>query len=109
MFARRVALKTLFVAVVGAAPVVAADPPAAGSGLQRSFDLKKQLETGLKARRPQDFTYINSIVAKVENGTLPQSLVTEAFIYSRKQGSRYPIVYFQFTLKKLADKAGVTL
>jgi hypothetical protein len=88
----------------------AVDPPAVGGrGLQSSFDLKKQLQTGLKARRPQDFTYIDTIVAKVENGTLPQSLVTQAFIFSRQQYSEYPIIYFQFTLKKLAGKAGIAL
>ena len=87
--------------------VFAVDPPADGSGLQKSFDLKKQLETGLKARRPSDFAYIKTVVAKVENGTLPRDLVTEAFLYARAQNSQYPIVYFQFTLKKLAAKAGV--
>lgn len=100
------------VAVVAAvacesAPAFAVDPPADGTGLQKSFDLRKQLETGLKARRPSDFAYIKTVVAKVENGTLPRDVVTEAFLYARAQDSPYPIVYFQFTLKKLAAKAGI--
>lgn len=115
MSARRRWLKCLLVApfatfLGSSITALAVNPPPVGSGgLQSSFDLKKQLQTGLKARRPSDFAYIDVIVAKVRNGTLPQSLVTQAFIFSRQQNSEYPIIYFQFTLKKLAGKAGIAL
>jgi hypothetical protein len=114
MLRRRTLLNRLLLgclAVLGIARIAAAaDPPASGDGgLKASFDLKKQLETGLKARRPSDFTYIQSIVDKVDNGTLPRKLVDNAFLYARNQGSRAPIVHFQFALKELAKKAGVKL
>jgi hypothetical protein len=80
-----------------------------GSGLPDSFDLKKQLELGLKARRPSDFAYIERIVDKVNDGTLPRKLVDQAFLYARGRSKQYPIVYFQFTLKELTKKAGVPL
>jgi hypothetical protein len=85
------------------------DAKAIGSGLPSSFDLKKQLETGLKARRPTDFEYIATIVDKVEKGELPQQLVDQAFLYARKKEQKVPIIYFQFSLKQLAQKAGVKL
>jgi hypothetical protein len=114
MLARRTLLNRLLVGCLAALGVVgttmAADPPASGAGgLQKSFDLQKQLETGLKARRPADFVYIKKIVNKVENGTLPRTLVDKAFLWARGQGSRAPIVHFQFALKELAKKANVTL
>lgn len=110
---RRAFLKQLPIAVVATAflarEAAAVDPPASGGGgLPKGFDLKRQLETGLKARRPSDFAYIASIVAKVENGTLPRTLVDQAFLFARQQHSDFPIVYFQFALKKMAAKVGVT-
>lgn len=111
---RRAFLKQLPIAIVAAAFIrrtaAAVDPPSSGSGGKpNGFDLKKQLETGLKARRPSDFSYINWIVTKVQNGTLPRTLVDQSFLFARQQNSDYPIVYFQFCLKKLAQKAGVAL
>ena len=87
----------------------AAPPPATGANRPKSFDLQKQLDTGLKARRPEDFKYIKSIVAKVEAGTLPRKLVDQSFMYARQRSTTYPIIYFQYTLKELAKKARVTL
>lgn len=111
---RRAFLKHLPIAVVSMAYLTrsaeAADPPSSGGGGKPAgFDLKKQLETGLKARRPSDFSYIQWIVTKVENGSLPRKLVEESFVFARQQNSDYPIVYFQFCLKKLAQRAGVAL
>lgn len=108
-------LRTLLIASVTlAAAMVEADdpkpsPPPLGNSLPKSFDLKKQLETGLKARRPSDFAYIARVVGKVENGTLPRTLVDQSFMYARSRSKHYPIVYFQFTLEQLAKKAGAAL
>lgn len=114
MVARRAFLKNILPAVFAAATsvanrIVAADPPASGSGLPAGFDLKKQLEKGLKAQRPSDFVYIQKVVAKVENGTLPRTLVEQAFLFARQSDRTYPFIYFQFALNKLAAKVGITL
>lgn len=101
-------LATLPVAL-GGASLQAAAPKAAGSGASSKYTFQKQLETGLKARRDADFQYIANIVAKVENGTLPRKIVDQAFIYSRAKNPQYPLIYFQFTIRELAKKAGVTL
>jgi len=115
MLARRSFLRWSRVAVVAAIAALVlstvdastAAPPTGGGGLQSSFDLQKQLETGLKARRPVDFAYIRTIVTKVENGTLPRPLVDQAYLYARSQGSKYPLVQFQFSLVELKKRAGV--
>lgn len=86
-----------------------AAPAASGSGASSKYNLQKQLELGLKARRDSDFRYIANVVSRVENGTLPRKIVDQAFLYSRARSRDYPLVYFQTTLKLLAKKAGVTL
>lgn len=98
-----------FVLQLVAVPLALAAFSAAPCARGSTLTLKKQLETGLRARRDSDFAYIAGIVAKVENGTLPRRLVDQAFLYSRARDPEYPLIYFQFTLKELAKKAGVNL
>jgi hypothetical protein len=105
-FVRQLAVASV---VLAAANVRAAAPSSSGSGGSAKYNLQKQLETGLKARRDSDFRYIANIVAKVENGTLPRRIVDQAFLYSRAKNPQYPLIYFQFSIKELSKKAGVTL
>ncbi|MBA4016538.1 MAG: hypothetical protein C0483_05065 [Pirellula sp.] len=94
--------------LVGSA--VAVDPPPPlGSDLPKGLTYQRQLETGLKARRPSDFTFIAEVIAKIEAGELPQKLVNETFDYARGKSSYYPFIYFQFAIRKRAEKLGVTL
>jgi len=86
----------------------AADPPPIDGGGVAGLDLKTQLETGLKARRPVEFAYINQIVKLVEAGTLPRSLVTSTFIWARRMPSRQ-LQYFQFALQARAKRLNVKL
>ena len=83
--------------------------PSLGVGLASSLDYQKQLEKGLKARRPSDFTFITTVVGKVQAGDLPQSMVNETFDFARKQSRDYPFIYSQFALRKRADKLGVKI
>ncbi len=85
-----------------------AAPPVLGSGIS-GLTYKQELEKGLKARRPTDFTFISSVVTKVENGQLPQQVVNETFDYARRQSNQYPFIYFQFAIRKRAQKLGVAL
>jgi hypothetical protein len=75
---------------------------AAGTTLRRS------LEAGLKARRPQEFAFLANVAEKVSDGTLPRSLVESTFFWARRQG-RYPFVYFQAGLRLRAKRIGVSL
>jgi len=74
----------------------------------RTITLRDMLTTGLKCRRPQEFAYIDMVVALVEAGTLPESLVRSTFAYARKRRP-YPLVYFQQALTRRAKKLGVTV
>lgn len=85
-------------------------PPASGVGATiNSIDFKQQLEKALKARKPTDFDFIAKVVTKVELGILPRKLVDQTMLYARNRSREYPFIYFQFALRKQAEKIGVSL
>ncbi len=98
-----------FGAASSSARGVEVNPTAVGEGLPSTFDLKQQLEKGLKARRPSDFAFIAGVVTKVELGVLPRSMIDQALLYARNRSRDYPFIYFEFALRKQAKKFGVTL
>lgn len=73
--------------------------------------LKQQLESGLKARRPQEFAFIATVVEMVSNDHLPLDLVMSTFLWTRQnpQAKEYPFVYFQRALRERAKKLGITV
>ena len=46
-------------------------------------NLKTQLQSVLRARKPQDFAFINLVVEKVDAGQLPLPVVNAAFNFAR--------------------------
>ncbi len=72
-------------------------------------DLHQQLKSGLKARRPEEFAFIQKVVTMVENDTLPLDLVMSTFLWTRKnpKAREYPFVYFQAALRERAKKLGI--
>ncbi len=88
---------------LSAARLLGDDPPAAGIN---SLGLKSQLEKGLRARRPVEFTYIADVVKLVDDGKLPRTLVDSAFVYARLKPSKQ-IQHFQFSLRARAQKLGI--
>jgi len=94
--------------VIRGARIAHTAPPVLGSGIS-GLTYKQELEKGLKARRPTDFKFISSVVTKIENGQIPQTVVNETFDYARRQSNQYPFIYFQFAIRKRAQKLGVAL
>ena len=74
----------------------------------RTISLRDMLNTGLKARRPEEFAYIEMVVGLVESGVLPESLVRSTFAYARKKRP-YPLVYFRSALRVRAKKKGINV
>lgn len=72
-------------------------------------DLKTTLEKGLKARRPEEFAFIKSVVAKVDAGLLPLDLVESTFLWARKKRQPNEFQYFRRALKVRAGKRGIAL
>ena len=86
-----------------------AAPPAVLAA--KTADLKDQLEKGLKARRPEEFAFIADVVSRVENDTLPRSLVDSTFLWARKKatGRIRPYQYFESGLRLRAKRIGIDL
>lgn len=71
-------------------------------------DLKRQLETGLYARRPEESAYIARVVRMVDRRQLPEELVISTFAWARKKRP-YPLVYFERALRHRARKIGIVV
>jgi hypothetical protein len=78
------------------------------NGSAITVTLKEQLEFGLLARTPEERAFVNDVVAKVKDGTLPQSLVQSTFLWARNKRP-YPMPYFQQALKLRAKAAGIRI
>ncbi len=82
----------------------------------RQVALRDQLRVGLKAVTKADFAFIDLVIQKVNQGTLPRKLVDSTFLWAR---NRYktrpsahplrPMVYFQPALVLRAKAIGVRL
>jgi hypothetical protein len=70
--------------------------------------LKEQLTAGLLARTPEERAFVDLVVAKVKDGTLPLDLVQSTFLWARYK-KPYPMVYFQTALQLRAKSAGIQL
>jgi len=86
-------------------PPAAAADPVSGAAIT---DLKSLLEKGLKARRQVEFDFVATVVAKVDSGELPESLVRSTFYWARQKPSDN-FQYFQFGIRERAKRIGVTL
>jgi hypothetical protein len=81
---------------------------AADTGTSTTPKLKDTLEKGLKARLPSEFAFIKTVIEKVDDGTLPRSLVESTFLWARRKPV-HPFEYFQEGLKVRAEQIGVML
>jgi hypothetical protein len=71
-------------------------------------DLQSTLEKVLRARRPEEFEFIDNVVDMVEQGHLPRSVVESTFQWARKKPRR-PFQYFERAMRIRAKEFGVEL
>ena len=72
--------------------------------------LRDTLASGLKARRPREFRFIDRVVGMVENKQLPLDLVQSTFQWVRKKRfTRYPFQYFERGLIQRAKDKGIVI
>jgi hypothetical protein len=104
---RYLALGVFFtVAVVIAGHVLAVEQPSLGDRLKK----------GLRARTPGEVAYLDRVVERIEDRTLPEKLVNRVFFWARKKADeqegnrrRRPMIYFRPALTKLGLRLGVNL
>ena len=79
-----------------------------GSGKSGAPTLTDILDKGLKARLPTEFAFVDEVVSKVNDGTLPKPLVDSTFLWARKK-EKHEFQYFQQGLIIRAKQIGVAL
>jgi len=88
--------------------------PAVGIGAEqpnatKAVSLEDRLKTGLRARRPEEFAFIEDVVSLVQRGELPGKIVDSTFIWAIQHQRKYPFPAFERALRVQADKIGVGL
>ena len=86
---------------------------------QQLANLNETLRSILKCRRPEDFAFVDLVTSKVDDGSLPLSLVLSMMkwaqqrarqeVESRRRRSDFPLPYFQEGLRLRAAELGVDL
>ncbi len=75
----------------------------------QAVELRDQLIFGLRTFRPDQQAFVDHVIAKVEAGELPRSMVNVVFVWARKRNPRVPFPYFEIALRLLAERRGVIL
>ncbi len=94
-----------------ASNVVAVPPPASATRFapgKKSANLQQQLESGLRARRPEEFAFIDRVITMVKQGKLPETLVRSTFDWARDKRP-YPYPFFERGLKVRAARLGIVV
>ena len=82
--------------------------PATAAPPRKSANLKETLESGLRARRPEEFAFLQRVITMVDEGRLPVDLVRSTFDWARDKRP-YPYPYFERGLKIRAARLGITV
>ena len=71
--------------------------------------LEDRLNSGLKCRRSEEFSFVGTVSQRVKTGKIPEALVLQTMQWSLRKNPRFPFFYFQFAVKKQAAALGVSL
>lgn len=108
--ARRFALSALIVLAIplGAERVVAAAPAdKAAAAARRPATLADRLKADLRVQLPEDEEYCDQVAALVEQGRLPERLVTSTQAWAVAKGRKYPFPLFRKALEMKASRLGL--
>lgn len=85
--------------------------PSGSSGVAAAAEvaqLQDQLESGLKARRPAEFAFIQRVVTLVEQERLPLPIVVSTYRWAEAK-YKQPFPYFVRALRIRAARIGVQI
>jgi hypothetical protein len=87
-----------------AAPARRAAPPAAA---RRPATLADRLKADLRVQLPEDEEYCDQVATLVEQGHLPERLVTSTQAWAAAKGRKYPFPLFRKALEMKAARLGL--
>ncbi|XZE33522.1 hypothetical protein SH501x_004308 [Pirellulaceae bacterium SH501] len=73
----------------------------------QTVELRDQLVFGLRTTQAGQQAFIDHVIARVEAGEIPRSMVNVVFVWARKRNPRIPYPYFEIALRLLAERRGV--
>jgi hypothetical protein len=71
--------------------------------------LEDQLRYGLRVVLPEQLQFVKVVVAYVDQGKLPRAMVNLVYKWALERNPSVPFPYFQYALRLLAKRRGVTL
>jgi hypothetical protein len=77
-----------------------------GRGL---VDFEIQLSRGLRVFLPQQKAFVSSVVLLVQQGTISRAMVNTVYAWSLRRNPSVPFPYFEFAMRALARRRGVTI
>lgn len=69
--------------------------------------LADRLKAGLKARRPEETSFLEEVAHLVDTGALPRKLVDSTSMWAIRRRQDYPFPAFERALRLQADRLGV--
>lgn len=73
----------------------------------QTVELRDQLVFGLRTTQTGQQAFLDHVIARVEAGDIPRSMVNVVFVWARKRNPRIPYPYFEIALRLLAERRGV--
>lgn len=105
---RRSRAATLALAVVLTAATVSATPAdRAAEAPRRPPTLAERLKADLRVQLPEDGAYCDAVAALVDEGRLPERLVTSTQAWAVAKGRKYPFPLFRKALETKATRLGL--
>ena len=74
-----------------------------------SVELRIQLQNGLRVFLPEQQEFLDRVLLAVDNGQLPRAMVNMVYVWSQRRNAKVPFPYFEFAMRALAERRGVTL
>jgi len=74
-----------------------------------SVELRIQLQNGLRVFLPEQQEFLDRVLLAVDNGQLPRAMVNMVYVWSQRRNPKVPFPYFEFAMRALAERRGVTL
>jgi len=74
-----------------------------------SVELRVQLQNGLRVFLPEQQEFLDRVLVAVDSGQIPRAMVNMVYVWSQRRNKKVPFPYFEFAMRTLAERRGVTL
>jgi hypothetical protein len=74
-----------------------------------AVELRIQLQNGLRVFLPEQQEFLDRVLLAVDNGQIPRAMVNMVYVWSQRRNKKVPFPYFEFAMRTLAERRGVTL